>query len=326
MPVQRRALCVATGPINGGVPWPRQFDAVRKREREWLSYLRDAYKLLPGYRATRANAAAIIAGSRDALSQMDVRYRDKCIYIPENAVDPHRFTQQVSGPVHTPIRVCFVGRLVPYKGADMLLEAAAELIRAGKLVLDVIGDGPEMERLRAMVADRQLEGRGRVRLEGWVEHHELQHRMVQADVLGFPSIREFGGGVVLEAMMLGLVPVIVDYGGPAELVTPTTGYRLPMGSRDQIIAALRVVLGQLVAAPQTIRPMGQAARRRVLEQFTWDAKAAQVLEVYAWVMGRRTDKPDFGMPLADKLNAEDNPGEPEGSVVICEEVEPIRRN
>ncbi|MEO0323757.1 MAG: hypothetical protein AAF447_12425 [Myxococcota bacterium] len=42
--------------------------------------------------------------------------------------------------------------------------------------------------------------------------------------------------------------------------------------------------------------MAAEGRRRVREQFTYDAKARQTLEVYRWVLGRR-DKPDFGMPI-----------------------------
>jgi hypothetical protein len=46
------------GPINGGVPWPAAFDRERRREREWLSYVRGAYRYLPGYRASTRRCAA----------------------------------------------------------------------------------------------------------------------------------------------------------------------------------------------------------------------------------------------------------------------------
>jgi hypothetical protein len=45
--------------------------------------------------------------------------------------------------------------------------------------------------------------------------------------------------------------------------------------------------------------MGTLARRRALGCFTWPVKARQTLEVYRWVCGRRPDRPDFGVPLAD---------------------------
>lgn len=283
------------GPLNGGVPWPKGFAHALRAEREWLTYVRDAYKLMPGYRGTRRWAAAIITGSRDTRSQIAKRYQDKTFYIPENAVDPARFTLRKTGPVTRPLKVAFVGRFTPYKGADMLLEAAAPLVRAGRVKLDLIGDGMQAASLRQLAA---REGLPDEMFAGWIKHEKLQERLGQSDVLGFPSIREFGGAVVLEAMALGLVPVVVNYGGPAEIVTPGTGYLLPMGSRSEIVASLRRTLESLADDPDPIRAMGERARSRVMTHFTWDAKAARVLQVYRWVLGQG-DKPDFAMPQPD---------------------------
>ncbi len=283
------------GPLNGGLPWPKGFSYARVSEREWLSYVRAAYKLLPGYKATRRCASAIITGSRDTRMQISQSHRHKTVYIPENAVEPGRFTREKTGPVTRPLKVAFVGRFTLYKGADMLIEAAAPLVRSGAATLDLIGDGQQGPSLRALAA---REGLPENIFAGWIDHSKLEQRLAQADVLGFPSIREFGGGVVLEAMALGIVPIVVDYGGPGELVTPGTGFTIPIGSRTEIIAALRAVLERLVEDPSQIRPMGVRARARVLRSFTWEAKAKQVLEVYRWVLDRG-DKPDFGMPLLD---------------------------
>jgi len=292
---RRAGVPFVWGPVNGGVPWPKGFDAVRRREREWLSYVRSAYKLLPGYRSTRRSAAALIIGSRDTWKQMPQRRHGKCVYIPENGVDAERFTKIADPPESLPLRVAFVGRLVPYKGVDMLLEAAAPLIREGKVVVDIIGDGPELPRLRSFV-EREGIAAG-VKLDGRVEHAKLQDRLVQSSLFGFPSVREFGGAVVLEAMALGLVPIIVDYAGPSELVTDETGYRVPIASRQCIVERFRRILEDLVLDPSPIRAIGLRARERVMSRFTWSTKATQTLEVYDWLLGRRADKPDFGMPL-----------------------------
>lgn len=293
----RHGVPFVLGPLNGGVPWPKGFSHALRAEREWLTYMRGAYKLLPGYRSMRRSAAAIITGSRDTRMQIAPEYQDKTVYIPENAVDPSLFTRKKTGPATRPLKVAFVGRFTPYKGADMLLEAAAPLVRSGHVELDLIGDGMQASSLRALAA---REGLPETIFAGWIKHERLQERLGESDVFAFPSIREFGGAVVLEAMALGLVPVVMAYGGPAELVTPSTGVVLPMGPRDQIIASLRKVLQGLADDPEQIRAMGARARTRVMTNFTWDAKALQVLEVYRWVLGQRS-KPDFAMPLPDPV-------------------------
>jgi glycosyltransferase involved in cell wall biosynthesis len=291
------------GPINGGVAWPRQFADLQRREGEWLAGLRRAHRWMPGYRQSRRSAAALIVGSRTTWSEM-AGYHDRCVYIPDNGIDTSRFPGRASSHGRSgPLRVAFVGRLVPLKGVDMLVDAAAPLVRAGRVVLDVVGDGPEMGRLKVQLAEAGLAAG--CRLHGWIPHQELAARLSDSDVLALPSIREFGGGVVLEAMALGIVPVVVDYGGPAELVTQGSGFRVALGDRPAMVASFREVLGRLAEDPSPLRAMGARAARRVASWFTWEAKAQQVLEVYRWTLGER-QRPDFGMPFPDDTFAGDD--------------------
>ena len=51
------------GPLNGGLPWPKGFSAERHKEKEWLSYVRSVYKLLPEHDALFARVLAAVPGS-----------------------------------------------------------------------------------------------------------------------------------------------------------------------------------------------------------------------------------------------------------------------
>lgn len=288
---RRAGVPFVVGPLNGGVRWPRGFESARRKEREWLSYLRSAYRFMPAYKSMLESAAALVVGSKDTLQQIPSAFRHKCIYLPENAIDPERFSLSAKPISSGCLRACFVGRLVPYKGPDMLLEAMASLLQSGRLQLDIIGDGPLMPALRDFVRKEHLEGC--VMLHGWVDHSNLQELMCQSQLLTFPSIREFGGGVILEAMALGLVPVVVDYAGPGELVTNETGFKLPIGQRAEIIANLRRAVAAICDKPDQIAVMSEAARKRACTLFTWDAKAGQIMQIYDWILGRRKEKPVF---------------------------------
>ena len=294
---RRARVPFVLGPLNGGLPWPVGFDRVRRKEREWLSYVRSAFRLLPLHRSTLRNASAVIAASQSTWSQVAPSCRERCIYIPENAVDPARFPTPAARGSSDRLSAVFLGRMVPYKGPDMLLEAAAPLLKERRLELSYIGDGPMRPELEGTVKSQGLQDG--VRFLGWVAQSEVHRSLGTADVLAFPSIREFGGAVALEAMASGAVPIVMDYGGPAELVSDATGYRIPMGTRSQIVERLRATLIAVCTDPGELKRRRDAGHKRVLSQFTWEAKAHQVLEIYRWVLGQRPDKPDFGMPFPD---------------------------
>lgn len=285
---------LVVGPLNGGVQWPKDFRDLQHKEKEWLSHIRDVYKLLPGYRSLRKYASCLIAGSMATKAQLPSYVGERALYLPENAIDPNRFSLKNNSQYSFPLKAAFVGRLVPYKGADMAIEAMTELCREGKLEYDIYGSGPEEHRLRELVQSKALSHS--IRIHGFVPNNELQTKLVKSDLLVFPSIREFGGGVVLEAMALGLVPVIADYAGPAELVSEKTGYLVPMGNRHELIQNLKQILESIVARPEDLPQKRDLAIQKVEQYFTWHRKAEQLIQVYQWVT-QKGPRPNFDHPF-----------------------------
>lgn len=281
------------GPLNGGLPWPKEYPQLRHQEREWLVPLRKVYKSLPYYRSTYRHAAAVIAGSRHTDSEITHYFTGKRFYMPENGVDPERFPVASGWPEpQETFRFITVGRLVPYKGMAFILEAMrdSEVLRACDL--EIVGEGPDRERLERLVGEFGL--KDNVRFRGWLDQQTLSEELRRSQAFVFPSLREFGGGVVLEAFCCGLPAIVVDYGGPGELVDSQCGIALPLTHQAELVPALREAMEQLATDPARCRLLAKNACQKVREHFTWEAKAARIVEIYNEVLGRQicpTTKP-----------------------------------
>lgn len=273
------------GPINGGLPWPSGTTVRRLAELEFLSYVRHLYRWLPYCASTYRRAACVIAGSRFTQSELPAGTRS--VYIPENGIDPARFSPGDRLPPARvdPFRILFVGRLVPYKCADVVIDAFAAsdvLRRDGEVV--IVGDGPQRRSLELHA--RALGVAERVHFTGKVPQSEVGEQFRRASVFAFPSLREFGGAVVIEAMACGLPAVVVDYGGPGEHVTDETGVRLPLGRRRELAVSLRHALESLHADRSRLDRMSQAGLARIRDVYLWDRKAEQVVSVYRQALAR----------------------------------------
>ncbi len=278
------------GPLNGGVPWPKGFSDVRSREREWLSAIRKLHFLMPSYRATRSEAAALIAGSRHTLGELPASCAERAFLIPENAADPERFPFQLRELSGDRLAIAFIGRLVPYKGADVLIEAVAAY--RGRLNIEVliVGDGPQRKELEETVRRKGLWKS--IKFAGWVEQRDMASTLAGYHVLALPSVREFGGGVVLEAMSMGLVPIVANYGGPPELIDDQSGIAVDFQDRESLIAGFTKAFEYLEINPGLVSSLSNATSRRVRKRYSWQAKAAQMTEIYNWIL-YRGPKPIF---------------------------------
>ena len=251
------------------------------------------YRLLyrPFLRAVLRRAARIIVSSpelvRHAVELQD--FRDKCVVVPFG-VDTQRLvaTDEVQARAdelrarhQTPI-LLFVGRLVPYKGVDVLLRALHGIDATTLLV----GAGPLRARLETQARELGLSG---VRFLGAVSDAELTALYHAADLFVLPSVTraEAFGVVQLEAMACG-VPVVstnLPSGVPWVNQHDKTGLVVPPGDAD----GLRQALLALLTDRRRREALGCYARERVGREFTLTRMAQLTSGLYREVL--RGDAP-----------------------------------
>ncbi|MGI8684236.1 MAG: glycosyltransferase family 4 protein [Acidimicrobiales bacterium] len=176
-----------------------------------------------------------------------------------------------------------VSRLVPRKGMDTLVRAAA-LLAPGRpeLVVAVAGQGRDMQRLHRLAAGTVAP----VRFLGRVPDDRLPALYGCADVFAAPcrsrwrGLEQEGFGIVfLEAAACGVPQVAGDSGGAAEAVVDgETGVVVRRPSDPASVAA---AIAGLLDDPVRRRAMGAAARRRAVEHFSYDRLAARLSGVLA---------------------------------------------
>ncbi len=199
-----------------------------------------------------------------------------------NGVDTSRFAPRTRPPPSPdvaaggvgdrPLRFSLVARLEPRKGVDLALEALARVPGA---TLDIVGDGEDRSALEAQA--RSLGER--VRFHGQLADVRDVH--AACDVVLCSSRQEGLGIAVLEGMAMGKPVVAFPVGGVPEIVDhDVTGW---LASSVASADALAVSMQRADAERARHRAMGEAARARVVAEFSIEAMCRSYAEVYAEV-------------------------------------------
>ncbi len=279
------------GPINGGVPFPPGFEEIAKQEYAYLNFFRAVgRKLIPGYVETYKKADKILAGSTYTLNMIKEMFsipdsRIELFY--ENGIARSFLTETKKVTKKgSPINLLFVARLVPYKCADILIEAVSRLEPdvKEKVFLTIVGDGQERNSLETQVQELNLGEK--VKFAGWVGQEETVEYYREADIFCFPSIREFGGAVVMEAMACGLPCIVPNNGGIGEYVTEETGFRIEPKSREYLTQELTNKI-KILVEDDKLRERMSAKSMEKAKEFEWDRKAEKIVEIYQKMIGEK---------------------------------------
>ncbi|WP_427162006.1 glycosyltransferase family 4 protein [Aliinostoc sp. HNIBRCY26] len=160
-------------------------------------------------------------------------------------------------------RLLYVGRLAVVKGLPILLESVAILKRSHpKILLTVVGDGPDRAQLAQMV--KQLELDGNVKFVGYQSQTEVRQHMQQTDIFVMSSFAEGVPVVLMEAMAAGVPVVATQIAGVSELVeNGVSGYLVPPGDTASLADRIEKLLNDV----QLRIVFGKAGRAKVEKEF-----------------------------------------------------------
>ena len=265
-------------------------DVVRQKKAMLL------YRPLMNWTLKRADAIAIATQGNIDGSPYVKPYEQKCHRIPfglrrEWEKKSDLYWQMVTSEKEKPeaadetaLRLLFIGRLVYYKGCDVLIEALEKLKSCtdqkefSGIHLQIVGEGILREELEKEADKEQL--KENITFCGRVSDEELEKQIENCDVFVFPSVAnsEAFGLVQLETMAYGK-PVIntsLPTGVPWVSIHGETGLTVEPRNAEELAKAIL----WMKRHPKERREMGKRARERVKTRFTQDKMLADILNLY----------------------------------------------
>jgi glycosyltransferase involved in cell wall biosynthesis len=244
------------------------------------------YRSSLGRRTLKNTNRVIVTTKTYAATSRDL-WKITPIVIP-NAIDPTEFNPQGVGDnirqkhdILDSKMILYVGRLKYHKGLEYLIESAQYTESNVKYVL--VGGGEFKSRLKSLIKEKKLEDR--IIFAGEVSNSELPQYYSACDIFVLPSVSrlEAFGIVGLEAMASAKPVIISDIPGVREVIEEGVCGLLsePMNPKD-----LGNKITKLLSDPELMRKMGEAGRRKVVDEFTWEKVVLQTEKTYEDILSK----------------------------------------
>lgn len=267
------------GPVGGSLESPPAF-AQEEGSTPWWQRLRalDAWRIThdPLLRRTYESAACVVGVAPYVGEFLSGLRLQRFEIMSETAVLELPAPIDRSGRVG-PVRLLWVGRIVRTKGLRDVITALS-LVPDLDVVLDVVGEGNDRAACEALAAE--LGVAERVVFHGKLPREEVDGFYERADVFAFPSYREPGGNVTLEAMAHSLPVIVCRRGGPGANVDDSCAFRLESDSPAQLAADCAAAVRALVEDPELRLRMGRAAHALVESSHLWTHRVQRVMRIY----------------------------------------------
>lgn len=268
------------GPAGGGQKSPDEFKEyfesswAVERKREKVSNLLISYN--PACKNMVKRASAIWVSNPDTLEMVKRIGCDNVQYTLDAALADTFFPKLFSPKVKQKERLdlLWVGRLMPRKGALLLLEVMQQLKNFPGITLTIVGDGEQREALLASIREKELGNT--VFWKGKVPFSEVKEFYASKDAFFFTSLRDSCPAQLIEAMAYGMPVITLNLHGQAIIVNDDTGFRAACNNPQEAIESLRDSILTLYYSDSLLTAMSACAHDFALKQ-TWEYKISTIV-------------------------------------------------
>ena len=226
-----------------------------------------------------SRAQAILVCNHEAEFEAAKRWPNKTELFPVSGISSEDLSPRKSPPDDDKFRVLTAGSLIRVKGFALAIRGFLEFaLDHPNASLSIIGSGPELPRLNAIAKHSGISNQ--IHFLGELPRKQLLCEMGTSDVFLFPSLRDGGGTVVVEAMGVGKPVVCLDAGGPGMHINQECGVKITPHTPQQAVGEIASALDDLYRNTERRIGLGIAARKRAEDLYLWDNLGNRLNDIY----------------------------------------------
>lgn len=270
------------GPVGGGQVAPKTMRRyfkqywLKEQMRTWMGNL--MLRFNPGcYQSVRL-ATYVLVWNEDTRRRVQALGREKAVVKEFGGVGRSFIpSEPIFRPYQETLQLVWVGRLMPRKALELSLHGLSKVNPQLPIHLTVVGDGEMGKYVPEYIATYNLADR--VTWVGNVSYEQVKDYYRKANVFLFTSLRDTGPAQLMEAMAYSLPVVTLDLHGQAELVSSSTGIRVPVTEPEMVATDLAKAIEWMYHNEAKRTSMGLNAFRFAQQQ-NWETKVNHIVQTY----------------------------------------------
>ena len=281
--VWKLGLPFVWGPIGGGQTWPDaflQFAEHGKLREEVRTFIVGLTRFNLRARRAAHHADVVLAVNPETAAIVRTLGAKRVEPFADSGTQPGWLSPSSQTSPKGELNMLFGGRCEPRKGLPLLLEAMARVPNP-KVRLKVAGTGPFRQSWEERA--KRLGLNGRVQFLGEVTWQHMDSLFKESDILAFPSLRDSGGTVALEAISRSLPVLTLDHQGVSQFVSSDAAIKIPVSDPPTVINALADAIGSLAEDRDLRLRMGRAAMECAIS-CNWEDRAKRMTQMYEEIL------------------------------------------